>query len=143
MNFIGYLFALGAAVAWGMVYTLDQKIMDKVSPLSLLFFSYIVSALIVLPLMFFEKGSFQSIINSGKNNLGLLLFSTFLTILASFLILSSVKILHAPTASVIEISYPLFVALFAFLLYNETITWRFALGALLVFSGTAIIIRFR
>lgn len=142
MNFLGYIFAIGAAVAWGMVYTLDQKIMDKVSPLSLLFFSYVVSTLIVLPLMFLEKGSFQSIITSGKNNLGLLFISTFLTILASFLILSSVKILHAPTASVLEISYPLFVTLFAFLLYNEVITWQFVLGAVLVFSGTAIIIRF-
>lgn len=142
MNFIGYILAIGAAIAWGMVYTLDQKIMDKVSPVSLLFFSYIVSGLLILPAMIFEKGSFHSILTSGRDNLALLLISTVLTVVASLLILNSVKILNASTASVLEISYPVFVILFSYLLYKNTINWQFAVGAALVLIGTVTIIRY-
>ncbi len=142
MNFIGYILAIGAAITWGMVYTLDQKIMDKLSPLSLLFVSYLISILVTLPLMFLEKGSFQSILNAGKNNLGLLLISTLLTVMANILILSSVKILNASAASILEISYPVFVVLFSYLLYKSVINWQFALGAALVLAGTIIIIRY-
>lgn len=143
MEFLGYILAIGAAMTWGMVCTLDQKIMNKLSPMVLLFVSYIISLLVLLPLMFFEKGSFQSILQAGKTHLGLLFISTLLTVLASILILSSVKILNASTASVLEISYPIWVIVFSYFLYRSHISWQFILGTLLVFSGVAIIIRFR
>lgn len=142
MNFLGYIFAIGSAVCWGMVYTLDQKIVSKISPVSLLFFSYLLSILFLLPLMLFEDNSFKVFFSSGKINLGLVFVSTFLTVVASLLILNSIKLLNASTASILEISYPVFVVLFSYLLYRQLINWQFALGAALVIIGTAIIIRY-
>ncbi len=47
---------------------------------------------------------------------------------------------NATVASLIEISYPLFVALFAWLFFRELqINWQTALGGLLILSGVSIV----
>ncbi|MGA2053413.1 MAG: EamA family transporter, partial [Opitutales bacterium] len=50
---------------------------------------------------------------------------------------------NATLASLIEISYPFFVALFAWLLFRDVqLSWATALGGLLILAGIAIIYRF-
>jgi drug/metabolite transporter (DMT)-like permease len=60
---------------------------------------------------------------------------------ASALLFSSIGSKNATLASLIEISYPVFVAGFAFLLFRETqASASVMIGALLVFAGVGVII---
>ncbi len=136
---IGFIYAIGAAVTWGLVYTIDQKILSAVSPMALLFVDSLLMAIIMLPFVFFSHGSIKTLFLSGKTNLLLILLSVALATLANFLIFSSIKSLGSSTASVIEIAYPFFVVLFSFIIFRSTPNMYFLLGGALIFVGAAII----
>jgi len=142
MKPLGIIFAIGAAVAWGAVYALDQKILVKLSPLTLLIVSSIVTLVICIPLsLWLEPQAMKSFLGSGKTVQVLLLVSTILVIGANYLILSSVQKLGAATASILEISYPFFVVLFVALMFGSQVNASFWVGALLIFAGAATIIK--
>lgn len=142
MRNIGFIYAIAAAVTWGLVYAIDQKILTKVSPLSLLFIDALLAIVILFPVLIWDMGSVKILLASGRDNLWLIFLSLVLAILANFFIFSAIKNLDASTASIIEITYPIFVILFSFLLFKQTINLYFALGALLIFAGTVIVIKF-
>lgn len=142
MQNIGFIYAIGAAIAWGLVYAIDQKILSGISPITLLFINSMIAAVIMLPFVFFSNGSIKDLFNSGKTNLWLVVISIILAILANFLIFSSIKALGASTASIIEIAYPFFVVLFSFILFRSTPNIYFLIGGILIFIGSIIIIKF-
>ncbi len=141
MKLLGFIYAIAAAVTWGLVYTLDHKILTRATPLAYLFINSIFSALIILPVLWGDRHSIGDIFNSGKANLSLITLSLFLAMLANFFIFSGIKILGAPTASIFEIAYPFFVVLFSALLFREAVSEYFIIGASLIFAGAFIIIR--
>ncbi len=142
MKIIGLIYALSAAVSWGLVYAIDQKILTKVSPLSLIFIDSVLALIITLPILIFDDGSIKNVLSSGRTNLLLIILGLSIAILANFFIFSAIKTLGASTASIFEIAYPFFVVLFSFLLFGQKTNWYFALGALLMFAGALIITRF-
>ncbi len=142
MESLGFVYAVGAAITWGLVYALDQKILSDASPLAYLFVNSLLTAIIVLPFLFFDGGSIKSIVSSRGSVLLLIVASVILATLANFLIFSGIKILGANTASIIEIAYPFFVVLFSFILFRSTPNLYFFLGGGLVFIGSIIIIKF-
>jgi drug/metabolite transporter (DMT)-like permease len=143
MKKFGFIYALAAAVTWGLVYTIDQKILTRVSPLSLLFIDSLLVAIITLPIFIFDSGSVKTLLATGKANLFLIVLSVILAALANFFIFSGIKMLDASTASILEIAYPFFVVIFSFIIFKQPISWFFALGAVFIFLGSAIIIKFR
>ncbi len=141
MESVGFLYAIGAAVTWGLVYTLDQKILSNVSPITLLFIDSLITAILMLPFVFFDNGSVKALFSSGKTNLALVGLSLALALLANFLIFSSIKIVGSSAASIIEIAYPFFVILFSFILFRSTPNIYFFMGGILIFIGSIIIIK--
>ncbi len=142
MKTIGYLYAISAAVLWGLVYMVDQKVLTKVSPLALLFLNAALITVLSLPLLFFLRTSvMRDVIVSGRENIGFVFLSVCLTILANLAIFSAIKILGAPTATIFEIAYPFFVILFTVLFFQAELNAFFFLGALLIFVGSFVIIR--
>lgn len=137
---IGFLYAIGAAVVWGLVYAIDQKILSSIPPITLLFIDSILAALIMLPFVFFN-GSVKTLATTSRGNWGLILASIALATLANFLIFSGIKRLDASIASMIEIAYPFFVVLFSFILFKATPNIYFFLGGALIFIGSIIIIK--
>lgn len=142
MKLIGYIYAIAAAVTWGLVYTIDQKILLKVSPLSYFFIGSVICVIMTLPVLFFDPQSIKVLFNSGKTNLLLIILSTFLSTLAAIFIYYGIKILGAPTASIFEIAYPFFVISFSYLFYKSGFNVYFLLGALMIFLGSIVIIKF-
>lgn len=138
----GFIFAIGAAVTWGLVYTIDQRILSNTSPLTLLFLDSIITAIIILPFIFFNHDSIKILITSGKSNLILIILSIFLALLANFLIFSAIKNIGASYASIIEIAYPFFVVLFSIIFFQVAPSLPFFMGGLLIFIGSAIITYF-
>ena len=138
----GFIYAIGAALTWGLVYTIDQKILAGVSPMTLLFIDSVIATIIMLPFVFFSNGSIKAVVTSGRMNLFLIILSVVLATLANFLIFSGIKNLGASTASIIEIAYPFFVVLFTYLFFRTTPNIYFFIGGSLIFIGSIIIIRF-
>jgi len=139
---IGFIYAIGAAVTWGLVYTIDQKVLFSVSPITLLFIDSIITAIIMLPFIFFGNSSIKNVLVSGKLNLSLIITSIILAIIANFLIFSGIKILDASTASIIEIAYPFFVVLFSYVFFKSHPNIYFFIGGILIFVGSIIIMKF-
>lgn len=143
MNNAGLAFAIGAAITWGIVYTFDQKILTKASPLTLLFLGSIITAIITFPIVLSNWGSIKPIIASNsKQILYLIILTQILGTLANFFIFSSIQRLGAPLASVFEIAYPFFVAIFTMVIFGGSLNIYFWIGALLMFLGGVVITKF-
>lgn len=143
MNNSGLFFAIGAAIIWGLVYTFDQRILTKISPLNLLFLGSLITAIITLPIVLSNWESIKPIISSNSRQILYLIIATqILGTLASFFIFSSIQKLGAPVASMFEIAYPFFVAIFTLILFGGSLNAYFWIGALFMFLGGVIIIRF-
>ena len=138
----GFIYVIGAAITWGLVYAIDQKILSGIAPMTLLFIDSIIAALIMLPFIFFSNGSTKDVVVSGKTDWSLIILSVALGTLANFLIFSGIKNLNASTASIIEIAYPFFVVLFSYILFRSTPNIYFFIGGILIFVGSIIIIKF-
>lgn len=139
---MGFLYAFGAAILWGLIYAIDQKILVDVSLITLMFFNSAVTAAILLPLMFFDNRLAKFSTIAGTATIPLILITLILTIFANFLTYSSIVRLDASTSSMIVIAYPFFVVLFAYLFYRSTPGIYFFIGGALIFVGSAIIVRF-
>jgi drug/metabolite transporter (DMT)-like permease len=136
-----YVAALGAAVMWGLHYPLISYALKHVTLPTVL-------ALSLLPLFFLAPLFYRPVMHDIHVIAGLdwasraMILALSLTGLTGtiFLILA-IGGKNATLAALIEISYPVFVALFAWLLFREVhVTTHVLLGAALVFSGLAVII---
>jgi drug/metabolite transporter (DMT)-like permease len=138
----GFIYAIGAAITWGLVYAIDQKILAGVPPLTLLFIDSMIATVVMLPCVFISNGSIKEVLISGRANLLLIILSVILATVANFLIFSGIKNLGSATASIIEIAYPFFVVLFSYIFFRATPNLYFFIGGALIFIGSIIIIRF-
>ena len=139
---IGFAYAVGAAITWGVVYTIDQKILVATSPLTLLFINSFITALIILPVLFIDRISIAALLASGKRNLVLVLVSITLAAVANYFIFAAIKHVGAAPASIIEIAYPFFVTLFTFIAFQTLPSIYTLAGGLLIFIGAAMITYF-
>jgi drug/metabolite transporter (DMT)-like permease len=139
MSFAGFLYAIAAAIMWGAAYTIDQKVLIGLSPASLLFVDSVLTTLLVSPLALVQSSVWPLFAKTPIQLGGLVLVSAILAVLANFFILSSIRVLGASTASIFEIAYPFFVALFTYLAFGSKLNAYFFGGAFLIFIGAAII----
>ncbi len=142
MEYTGFFYAIGAAITWGLIYSLDQKILTTMSPMTLLFVNSVVTAILLLPFLFFDSGSVKDVLHSSKTNLWIIFLAVVLAAFANFFIYVAIKVLDAPTASIIEIAYPFFVVLFSYIFFHANPNIYFFIGGTLIFIGSVIVIRF-
>jgi len=138
----GYILAVTAAALWGLTYCLDEKVLAEISIYKLYFLHSLFGVLLALSIWLFQGNSVGDLITleAEKISWKLLLLTLVVGSLAALAIFGSIQALGASKASILEISYPLFVAIFAFLLWGQVITLPVLLGGILIFVGSAIII---
>ena len=141
MDVLGIIFALVAAAIWGIVYTLDQKILSFTTPLTWLALQSVLGALILSPIIAIRFNEISKVMHSGKMNLLMLVGTFLLVILGTYFIFLAINRLGAARANIFEITYPFFVVLFSFLILHEKFSISFWVGALLVFLGSFVIIK--
>lgn len=136
-----YVTAIGAALVWGVHYPLVDHALKKLSLVSVL----LLTALpIVVLALFFHRilaadYAVWTALDTGPRIRVLALALT--SLLGSVLLFLSIAGKNATLASLIEISYPVFVAVFAWLLFREIhVNTSVIIGGLLVFAGVALII---
>jgi drug/metabolite transporter (DMT)-like permease len=137
---MGYFYAIAAAVVWGLVYAMDQKVLDKVSPHALMFVNSIFSLLYLVPFLLFHKSEWKTLENLDRGNIKFFATTLLCTLIANILIYLAIKELGSSRAAIFEIAYPFFVILFGVVLFREHLNAYFIFGSILLFLGAAIIL---
>lgn len=135
-----YLAALAAAVVWGIHYPLVDNALKKLSLPGVL----LLTALPILLLCVLVPRQLQSDLGVLQNadwlERALLLTPALTSLLGSVLLFAAIGSKNATLASLIEISYPAFVALFAWLMFREMhLNASAMIGGALVISGVMLI----
>ena len=144
-NYLWFIYALGAAVLWGLQYATIEQLL-KTIPSPLLTLSYTV-ALALTNLGVFAWFRFELDLEQFRNYWtakNLLLFGLVVLVgcASTFLIFAAIAQGNATKASIIEITYPLFVAMLSLLLYQEhALNRQTLIGGLVIFSGVIIVLR--
>ena len=136
-----YLTAIGAALVWGLHYPLIDNALKKLSVMSVLL-------LTAVPIVLAAPWFYSALIADYRTLSGLpwddklpILALSLTSFSATVLLFLSIESKNATLASLIEISYPMFVAMFAYLLFREVhLNPSVLAGSLLVFLGVGIII---
>ena len=136
-----YIAALGAALSWGVHYPLVGFAMQRIS----LFGVLLITTIPVLFLIPFFSGQLHTDVQSFRGlqlSEQAMISAIGLTSLsgAAFVFLA-ISSKNATLASLIEISYPLFVALFSYLFFRHVhLNASAVIGGLMVIAGTSLII---
>jgi drug/metabolite transporter (DMT)-like permease len=141
MHLPWYVPAIAAAVVWGLHYPLIEHALRRVSLPTVVLLSALPMALVALafPARLAADWRALAVLPVGERWLIGLIAVTSLA--GTVLLYLAVRGRNATLASLIEISYPAFVAVFAWLLFRE---WQLntgvLLGAVLVATGSVLII---
>ncbi len=142
MLWMWYIYAILAAVTRWMVYTILQKVLDKVSPVVYILLNAIFSGIVAAIILSMKWTLRSSIKQLDPYTIKYMLLTVILMFIANIFIYISIQRLWSSKAAVFEIMYPLFVIIFSIFLYNQWVTIYFIVWALLIFIGSAIIVKF-
>lgn len=136
-----YIAALGAAVTWGIYYPLADMALKKISIYSVILLS-IIPVLLVLPVFIKSVGKDIDVIRGLPwNEQWIILLLGLIGLVGEVLVYMAITGKNATLASLIEMTYPVFVVIFAYLFYREMhLTPSVFVGGLLILTGAAIII---
>ncbi len=134
---MGITYAVVASIFWGLAYVIDQRVLSSIRPVEFMFISSLVGTVAYAPFVFYNCSGIIALITSS-NGWSWLIASLLASNIASLAILHSIIKVNATVASFIEISYPFFVALFCYMLYNETFNVRLIIGGLMTIVGVLI-----
>jgi drug/metabolite transporter (DMT)-like permease len=132
------MYSILAAVLWGLDYALVEKVLHKISFSTLLSIEFFFGFCVMLGLSL-ASGSYDvdlpAILNS-KNILGYVVLIVVVFTIAHVFIVLSIGSRNATLAGLIEMSYPLFIAGFSWLLFKEaTLNLGTSLGGTLIVLG--------
>jgi uncharacterized membrane protein len=136
------IFSLAASVLWGLSYVLFEQIYKKVAVTTALAITCLVMFIVMVLASYFQGRLTVDLtaITSSKKLLWLVAAGVGTALLADLFIGLSIHAKNATLAGLIEISYPIFIALFAYLLFKENqINTATIIGGLLVFAGVFVI----
>jgi drug/metabolite transporter (DMT)-like permease len=139
------IFAILASVVWGLDYVFAEKLVRKISVSSFialeLFFGFLIALITAIYSNSFKKDFVA--VGSSRQLLTLLILGIVSFTAGNFLILNSIASKNATLAGMVEISYPIFIAIFAYLLFKENqLNLATAIGGLLIFAGVFVIYYF-
>ncbi len=136
----GYILAFVAAVLWGLTYCLDERVLASLSIPRLYFLHSLCGVLLAGVILVAQGNSLASLFKVEVAIRPLVAVTLVTATAAAFAILGSIQLLGAGTSAVLEISYPLFVALFSVLLFKGQLELPVIIGGVFIFIGSAIIV---
>ena len=139
-----FFYALGAAIVWGLGYVLSQKLLQQYE-MSTTFLIF-MCCLLALPLYFtlsFAMGDFQDgmdLLRRDWRAFALVCIISVTVVGGNYLITNSIVEKNAALASLVEITYPLFTLLFAYLILKEVqVNLYTGIGSLMILCGVGLI----
>ena len=142
MNPVGLGLAVLASVLWGLTYCLDERVLATLSVSKLYFLHCVCGMLVAGAILLFQGHSPAALfkIDTAAASIPLVVLTLVTATAAALSILGSIQLLGANQSAVLEISYPLFVALFSVVLFKGHLEIPVVVGGLFIFIGSAIIV---
>jgi|688.fasta_scaffold55555_3 drug/metabolite transporter (DMT)-like permease len=139
---LGFSLAVLAAVLWGLTYCLDERVLASLSIFKLYFLHCLCGVLVAGGIMLIQGDSPAGLIrfDTAKASLPLVGLTLVTATAAALAILGSIQLLGANKSAVLEISYPLFVAIFSVWLFKGELQLPVVVGGGFIFIGAAIIV---
>ena len=142
-----WVFSIIAAVLWGLHFNLVVKVAnvlprDIYSPLTL-FFITSVSILLILPVVYQKVLANLVTLWHASDDIKIsVVVLVFTALIAASLLFIAMQLSPNPTvAALLDITYPVFIAIIAWLLYRENhLDWSVLVGGGLIFSGAMLIV---
>lgn len=137
----GLMLALLASVLWGLTYCLDERVLSSLSVFKLYFLHCLCGVLVAGAILLAQGVSPAGLFtfDLAKASLPLVGLTLVTATAAALSILGSIQFLGASKSAVLEISYPLFVALFSVLLFKGQLQLPVVIGGIFIFVGSTII----
>lgn len=137
------IYALSAAVLWGVSYAASGRVIERgMAPMSF-FFCYALFGALAAGLVLAFSGRLGGIpgeVRGLGGDLGWFAVALFTSAAGALLIYMAIGEKNATLASLIEISYPLFVAIFAWVFFRDAqINLATALGGAMILGGVAVV----
>lgn len=142
-----WIFSIFAAILWGVHFNLIVKVSnalpkDIYTPLTLFL---ITSFSILLLLPFVHQKIFTNLVTLWHSSTDIrlsVIVLVFSALIAANLLYIAMRLSpNATIAALLDITYPVFVAIVAWLLYRENhLDWSVLVGGALIFSGAMLIV---
>ena len=141
MNVPWYLTALAAALVWGIHYPLVDFALKRVSIFSVLLLS-VLPILLLMPVFLRDLARDLDAVRAlPGSEQGMIAAIGLTSLLGAVLLYLSIAGKNATLASVIEITYPVFVAVFAYVIFRQVhLNASVVIGGLMVMTGAGLII---
>lgn len=141
MHIPWYVAALGAAITWGIYYPLVDMALKRVSLYSVILLS-MIPVLLVMPLFI---RTLDTDITTWKalpaSEQWIIACLGLIGLVGEVLVYLAISGKNATLASLIEMTYPVFVVLFAYLFYRQMhVTPSVLIGGLMIMVGAGLII---
>lgn len=136
-----FVYAAGAAMLWGIAYVYMEPVVHRISVPTYLGIASAVSLIVLLGYAALRGDLPKDLAALGTDHRLLAFFVVAVAggVGANLLIVNAVAAKSAPYAAAIEIAYPLFVVLFAWLIFRQPVNVQVLAGALLIFAGAVVI----
>jgi drug/metabolite transporter (DMT)-like permease len=138
-------YALGAAVIWGVNYAVAGRLLERGMSSQTLFLVDLIFGTAAVAALITFSGRWSATVTELQNvrpDLGWLVVAVTAVTAAGLLSFMSIEAKNATLASLIEVSYPLFTAFFAWALFRQaTINTATIIGGLMIFVGVLIVAR--
>lgn len=136
-----YLAALGAALTWGVHYPLVGFALTRISLFSVLLIS-VLPIFLLVPFYFNQVASDVGTLQQlpAREQMMIMVIGITSLLGAAFVFLA-IGSKNATLASLIEITYPVFVAFFSYVIFKHVhVNASVILGAVMVMAGATLII---
>lgn len=137
-----FIYALTASITWGLVYTIDGFLFKHLSVPVVMASRFLVlaCACVIWALLAGDIGKDITLLKSNPSLRWYYLLNVCALLAAEALIAFSIASKNATLASLVEISYPLFIVFFSYMLFSEfALTAATAVGGALIMLGISII----
>ncbi len=141
MNIPWYVTALAAALIWGIHYPLVDFALKRISVFSVLLLT-VVPVLLLTPLFLRDVvQDLNSVRSLSVTEQGTIAAIALTSLLGAVLLYLSIAGKNATLASLIEITYPVFVVFFSYILFRQLhLNASVIVGGLMVIMGAGLII---
>jgi drug/metabolite transporter (DMT)-like permease len=137
------VYALAAAIIWGISYAASGRVIERGMTPLVFFFLYTFFGAAAAAVALAVTGKTATLVaefRSLENDWVWLLVAIVSSAAGGLLIYIAIGEKNATLASLIEISYPFFVAVFAWLFFRDVqFSWQTLMGGLLILGGVGVV----
>lgn len=131
----GEVLVILAQVVWAIALLLQKKVVGNVDPLTVTFVSSLAGSLVLTPFILTKDISISRV-----DLMYLIIAGTLWIAAGEFIYISGLKLTTASRASLLALTFPVFVTVLAIIFLGEQITWKFILASILIATGIIVMV---